>query len=42
MQNVLIITQVQSYLIVSLKEWFEKAEYEVNILKADVDAISQF
>ncbi len=42
MQNVLIITRVQSYLIVSLKEWFEKAEYEVNILQADVNAISQF
>ncbi len=42
MQNVLIITQVQSYLILSLKEWFEEAEYEVNVLKADVDAICQF
>lgn len=41
MQSVVIISQIQSYLLVSLKEWFEKAEYEVTIVKADVEKISQ-
>lgn len=41
MQTAVIITQVQSYLLVSLKEWFEKAEYQVLIVKADIDAINQ-
>lgn len=41
MQNVVIVSQVQSYLLVSLREWFEKAEYEVRILKADIAAINQ-
>lgn len=42
MQNVVvIITQAQSYLIMSLKEWFEKAEYEVRIVQADINAINQ-
>lgn len=41
MQNVVIVSQVQSYLIVSMKEWFEKAEYEVLTVKADIDAINQ-
>lgn len=41
MQSVVIVSQVQSYLLVSLKEWFEKAEYDVIIVKADIDAINQ-
>lgn len=41
MQNVIIVSQVQSYLIVSLKEWFERADYEVITVKADIDAINQ-
>ncbi len=41
MQNVVIVSQIQSYLIVSLKEWFERAEYEVITVKADIDAIDQ-
>ena len=41
MQNVMIVTQIQSYLILSIKEWFEKAEYDVYIVKADIDAINQ-
>ena len=41
MQTAVIITQVQSYLLVSLKEWFEKAEYQVLSVKADIDAINQ-
>ena len=40
MQNVMIITQVQSYLLVSLREWFEKAGYNVCIIKADIDVIN--
>ena len=40
MQNVMIITQVQSYLLVSLREWFEKAGYNVFIIKADIDIIN--
>lgn len=41
MQNVVIISQVQSYLIVSLKDRFERAEYDVITVKADIDAINQ-
>ena len=41
MQDVIIVTQIQSYLILSLKEWFEKAEYDVHVVKADIDAINQ-
>lgn len=41
MQSVLIVSQIQSYLIMSLKEWFEKAEYDVIIVKADIDAVNQ-
>ena len=41
MQTAVIITQVQSYLLTSIKEWFEKAEYEVLIVKADIDAINK-
>lgn len=40
-QSVVIVTQIQSYLITSMKEWFEKAEYEVRVVKADIDAINQ-
>lgn len=41
MQNVVIVSEIQSYLIVSLKDWFERAEYEVITVKADIDAINQ-
>ena len=41
MPNVVIVSQIQSYLIVSLKDWFERAEYEVITVKADIDAINQ-
>lgn len=41
MQNVMIVTQIQSYLIMSLKEWFEKAECDVYVVKADIDAVNQ-
>lgn len=41
MQNLVIITQVQSYLLVSLKEWFEKAECKVFFVKAEIEAINQ-
>ena len=41
MQSVVIVSQVQSYLLVSLKEWFEKSEYEVLTVKADIEAISK-
>ena len=41
MQNVVIVSQIQSYLIVSLKDWFERAEYDVITVKADIDAINQ-
>ena len=41
MQDVVIISQVQSYLLVSLKEWFEKSEFGVRIMKADINAINQ-
>ena len=41
MQNVVIVSQIQSYLIVSLKDWFERADYDVITVKADIDAINQ-
>ena len=41
MQSVVIVSEVQSYLLVSLKEWFEKAEYEVVFVKADIEAINK-
>ena len=41
MQNVVIVSQVQSYLLVSLREWFEKSEYEVRIVKADINEINK-
>ncbi len=39
--HVVIVSQVQSYLLVSLKEFFENTEYEVTIVKAEVEAVSQ-
>lgn len=39
--HVVIISQVQSYLLVSLKEFFENTEYEVTVVKAEVEAVSQ-
>lgn len=42
MQNVMIISEVNSYLIMSLKEHFEEGDYTVVTAKADVDAISKF
>lgn len=41
MQNIMIISEVQSYLVVSLKEKFEEAEYQVIQVTADIDAISR-
>ena len=41
MQNIMIISEVQSYLIVSLKERFEEAEYNVITVRADIDMISK-
>ena len=41
MQNIMIISEVQSYLVVSLKEKFEEAEYQVIQVIADIDAISR-
>ena len=41
MQNIMIISEVQSYLIVSLKERFEEAEYNVITVKADIDMINK-
>lgn len=41
MQNIMIISEVQSYLIVSLKERFEEAEYNVITVRADIDIISK-
>lgn len=41
MQTILVISEVQSYLIVSLKERFEEAGYQVVTVKADIDAISK-
>ena len=40
MGNVVIVSEVQSYLI-SLKSWFEQAEYEVTMVKADINAINK-
>ena len=40
MGNVVIVSEVQSYLILSLKSWFEQAEYEVTMVKADINAIN--
>lgn len=42
MQNVMIISEVSSYLVVSLKEHLDGPDYKVVIAKADVDAISRF
>lgn len=41
MQNILIIAESQSYLIVSLKEKLEEASFNVIIEKADVTAINK-
>ena len=41
MQNVVIVTQIQSYLLVSLREWFEKTDCNVIVVKADIDAINK-
>lgn len=41
MRNILIISEVQSYLVVSLKERFEEADYHVLLTKADIGAISR-
>lgn len=41
MRNILIISEVQSYLVVSLKERFEEADYQVLLTKADIGAISR-
>lgn len=41
MQNIMIISEVQSYLIVSLRERFEQADYKVVTVKADIDMISK-
>lgn len=41
MQNVMIISEVQSYLVVALKERFEEAEYNVVQVRADITAISK-
>lgn len=40
MQNILIVTEIQSYLILSLKEKFKEASYEVMVAKADTNAVS--
>ena len=40
-QNVMIISEVQSYLVLSLKERFEEANYHVIQVKADIGAISR-
>ncbi len=41
MQNIMIVSEVSSYLVVSLKERFEQADYKVVIVKADIDLISR-
>ena len=41
MGNVVIVSEVQSYLIMSLKSWFAQAEYEVTMVKADINAINK-
>lgn len=41
MQNIMIISEVQSYLVVSLRERLEQADYKVVTVKADIDMISK-
>lgn len=41
-QNIMVISEVQSYLIVSLKERFEESEYNVTTVRADIDMISKY
>lgn len=41
LQSVVIISEIQSYLIVSLKERFAEAGYNVIHINADIDAISK-
>lgn len=41
MRSAVIVTQVQSYLLVSIREWFEKSDYDVRIVRADINAINQ-
>lgn len=41
MGNIVIVSEVQSYLILSLKSWFEKEDYEVTLVKADINAINK-
>lgn len=41
MQSVVIVSEIKSYLIVSLKDWFQRADYEVITVNADIDAINQ-
>lgn len=41
MGNIVIVSEVQSYLIMSLKSWFEQAEYDVTMVKADINAINK-
>lgn len=41
MGNIVIVSEIQSYLILSLKSWFEKAEYDVTMVKADINAINK-
>lgn len=41
MGNVVIVSEVQSYLILSLRSWFEQADYEVTMVKADINAINK-
>ncbi len=41
LRRILIVTETQGYLMLSLKEKFEEAGYEVSIVAADVDEISK-
>lgn len=41
MGNIVIVSEVQSYLILSLKSWFEQAEYDVTMVGADINAINK-
>lgn len=41
MENIVIVSEVQSYLILSLKSWFEKEDYEVTMLPVDINAINK-
>lgn len=41
MGKIVIVSEVQSYLILSLKSWFEKEDYEVRLVGADVNAINK-